>query len=213
MQRERLTITLDAELLQGIDSLIDKAVLRNRSQAIEHLLKEGVGLHQLTQAFLFLEQWEENQLDNLLTILLKTPITQLFLVLGSSEMNRLPGLQASIMGKSSRFQITPTPADFGSGGAVILQKEQLATPFLLCWVNERLRVPSNLINGYLFHRRQGSVLTQLIDSEAAQEYRFSQIAFAEPELLQHIPAGIASLTDPIFPDLAKAGKVSLYANQ
>lgn len=44
MRRKRLTITLDSRLLGKIDSLIDLQKIRNRSQAIEYLIKKNLPL-------------------------------------------------------------------------------------------------------------------------------------------------------------------------
>jgi len=42
LKRKRLTITLDARLLERIDSIIDKNQIRNRSHAIEFLIKKSL---------------------------------------------------------------------------------------------------------------------------------------------------------------------------
>src|SRR3989344_3541215 len=42
--RERLTITLKKELLEGLDSTIDGEKLRNRSHAIEYYLSKSLGI-------------------------------------------------------------------------------------------------------------------------------------------------------------------------
>jgi NDP-sugar pyrophosphorylase family protein len=42
MSKNRLTITLSAQLLTQIDQLVDGQVIRNRSHAIEHLISQGL---------------------------------------------------------------------------------------------------------------------------------------------------------------------------
>lgn len=41
--KKKISITIEEKLLEGIDSRIDNLFIRNRSQAIEHLLKQGLG--------------------------------------------------------------------------------------------------------------------------------------------------------------------------
>lgn len=47
--KTRLTITLPPDLLKTIDSLVDKKTIRNRSHAIEHLVRQSIGA-QITTA-------------------------------------------------------------------------------------------------------------------------------------------------------------------
>jgi metal-responsive CopG/Arc/MetJ family transcriptional regulator len=47
--KERLTITLDKNLLAVVDSTIDGVNIRNRSHAIEHLLNSAVQAQQLQE--------------------------------------------------------------------------------------------------------------------------------------------------------------------
>lgn len=49
MTKERLTITLDSDLLHQLDRAIDKKIIRNRSHAIEHLLRDAI-LPRVTKA-------------------------------------------------------------------------------------------------------------------------------------------------------------------
>lgn len=43
--KSRLTITLPTDLLASVDNQIDGSHIRNRSHAIEHLIRESLGLH------------------------------------------------------------------------------------------------------------------------------------------------------------------------
>ena len=203
MNRERLTITLDAELLQALDEQIDKSLLRNRSHAIEHLLKEGLGLHELTQAFVFADQDSEpDQLASLLPLFKAAGISQLFI--GGATPDLL-----SVIGPE--FTVQTVPADFGTGGALMLKKDLLSGPFVLSWLGPDLTLPQSLIPAYIFHRQHGAPLTQLVTSADAVNFSWAKLAIAQPELLSSIPAGLASLEETVFPELLKAGRVKTYA--
>ena len=43
MAKKKISITIDGQSLQGIDSIIDNIYIRNRSQAIEHLVNNSLG--------------------------------------------------------------------------------------------------------------------------------------------------------------------------
>jgi NDP-sugar pyrophosphorylase family protein len=51
--KERLTITLDSNLLSAIDTTIDGVSIRNRSHAIEHLLNSAIGHGKPKKAVIF----------------------------------------------------------------------------------------------------------------------------------------------------------------
>lgn len=41
--KERITVTLDGKILKNIDSIVDRLYIRNRSQAVEYLIKKTLG--------------------------------------------------------------------------------------------------------------------------------------------------------------------------
>lgn len=211
MKRERITITVDSQLLQSVDSLIDKERLRNRSQTIEHLLKEGIGLHQLSQAFLFIdESYDSKRLQTLAALCSNTDITHFFICLSVANQHLFAEVSTLIY---QAYEVAPVlelvPADFGSGGALVLQKSKLTNSFLLAWLYSNTPLPENLINPYLFHRSHHLPLTQLL-SATQSTYIFAGLAIAEPDLLSVIPAGMAQLEEDVFPELIKKAKVRAY---
>lgn len=213
MYRDRLTITLDHALVEAIDSLIDGETLRNRSQTIEHLLREGIGLHELTTAFLFFrEEFDQNHFGAVIQRLLDLGITKFFLCLPSSRLNDIAPLSALIhqaSGQPEKITVQTLPADFGSGGALSLQRENLTTPFFLAWIGTPCPLPENLLGVHAFHRLHHATLTQALYAEKA-DYRFSGLALASPDILPYIPAGIVDIENLIFPQLVKEAKVKGY---
>jgi len=211
MFRERVTITLEPEVLVAIDSLIDSQVLRNRSHAIEHLLKEGLGLHQLEQAFLFFgDDWQQAQLEKVLELLAPLAVKQLFIVLPTASQHYAE-ISALIHAHSpDRFTLTQVPADFGSGGAVVLQKAQITQPILLITIDAQFHPPSSLLPAYTFHRQHHSILTEFVCYTGKGEHQAAGLVLANPELLLHIPAGIISLQETVYPALAKENNLRAY---
>jgi NDP-sugar pyrophosphorylase family protein len=52
MVKERISLTIDKELLKRIDSLVDRGKLRSRSHAIEYLATKALGLQRLNKALI-----------------------------------------------------------------------------------------------------------------------------------------------------------------
>ena len=120
MLRERVTVTLEPDLIQAIDQLVDRQTLRNRSHAFEHLLKEGIGSHQLTRAFLF---WPDGllhqaRLEALLTLFAGSSVRRLYACApaGSPLAAEAQAVIGGFAGVTFHAQVVPS--DFGTGGAV-----------------------------------------------------------------------------------------------
>ena len=211
MYRERLTITLQADLLTAIDSMIDGQLLRNRSQTIEHLLKEGIGLHQLRQAFLFFNlPFDSKQLKAVTAFCLHSNIQELLLGLPAGQTSMLNDIQILIRQQAPNLLLKHVPTDFGTAGALILQRANLNHPFLLIALDTSLQLPISILPAYAFHRLHHAPLTRLIRAGADGRYAPCSIEIASPEALLSIPAGIASLIDDVFPVMEKEGKVRPY---
>jgi hypothetical protein len=207
MLRERITITLEPSLIDAVDLLVDGQTLRNRSHAIEHLLKEGIGLHELEHAFLFFaEGWTQVQLDAVLRLCKEAEIRTLFLCLPTGNPRT-----EEVTTACSTFATQLVPSDFGSGGALVLKKESIAHPFLMAWIGPGLAIPKNLLLPFTFHRQHHALLTRVLTSSDGQAYQAAGIDIAQPELIDIIPAGIISLQDNVFPQLIREAKMRGYA--
>ena len=217
MPRSRLTITLDSDLLDAVDTLIDGDSLRNRSQAIEHYLSRGIGIHEMRQAFLFFsDQFIQSQLESVLSACLKDGIHSLFICTHSRNMSQASELAAVITDFAFKrsmpdfFTSTSVPLDFGSGAAILLQKAQLESAFLLCWFGDSFQSPASFLKSYLFHRNHGNPVTLLLRTTESLQFESCGLAIAQPEVLVAIPAGLSDLVDTVFPQLVKEGKVMGY---
>lgn len=214
MQRERLTITLDKELLAALDTLIDRRILRNRSQTIEHLLREGLALHEFQQAFLFFEEvWSQETLINTLALADGIGIGQILLGVPASS----PALASEVnlavdsyrqAHPGAGFSTETVPSDFGSGGTVLMRQTLLRYPFLITWIGAAPLPLASLASIYTFHRQHHQPLT--LAAAPGTPLEAMPLAIASPEIADSIPTGIVSLRKTVFPDLVKAGKVREY---
>jgi hypothetical protein len=220
MRRERLTITLDSELLQAVDTSIDKQTIRNRSHAIENLLRKGLGLWNLKKAFIFFQAgWEMKTFDNFLDLCLQEKIDYFFLGFPGQSIIEGKEIQEYVRHFFTRTESVLAgcelvPLDFGSGGALILHQDKLSESFLTLWPRVGTLIPESLVAAINFHQQHQGILTELIQTspshQEAAEYRFTGLAIASPEILKYIPAGKVSLEQDTFPLLRKSGKVKGY---
>jgi hypothetical protein len=210
--RERLTVTLNPELVKAVDTLIDRRKLRNRSHAIEHLIQEGLSLHQFGQVFFYIgREWTQEQLAAALETCASSNVFTLWLCpLG--EGVREADAQA-ILGQDGRFTWHAVPGQFGSGGALLLKKEELRHPFAAIWIGVPglpARYPTSLLPAYAYHRQQPGLATLVLATGPDHTYPWSGTAILHPDLLGRLPVGPADLASQTFPQLAKEGTLNTY---
>lgn len=188
MRRERLTITLDQELLTAVDATIDGSAIRNRSHAIEDAIRHGLALHQLTTAVVTGES------TDLLPVLQASGIHQVF-VIGAEVA--LPGLTVRTL-----------PSEFGDATALSLVANELNHPFVIIQATNCL--PESFLPAYVSHTKSKHLLTHILTTTGTT-FVPTGCSIADPAILQALPAGTASL-EALFAHLAKAGKVGAYVS-
>ena len=211
MYRERLTITLDSELLSAVDATVDHSQLRNRSHAIEHALREGLALHELTTAVISISGNSTEKLPELTSLLEHLPILSYLVIATSNDLTAQDAVR-SIISLTHKHAET-IPGDFGTGAALLLNKARLTTPFLYIQLSPKLSLPTSLTAPYIAHRRGTSLVTHLIRPVSQDSFAQIGISLFNPEAIEYIPAGLASLEETTFPALLKAGKIGTYVTQ
>jgi hypothetical protein len=212
MQRERITITIDADLLPAIDALIDSNTVRNRSHALEMAVRKGLSLHELTQVFFIYGEKEidEATQKTLIKLLDTLELTHLYTIAPSSVFAEATTWQEKFTVQLKKPLTTQLlPADFGNAGALLLNQATIAPSFLIVQLDTLHHLPERILPAYSFHRTQNATVTHLVASDGTT-FQPSGLSFAQAELLNSIPAGKATLSEHVFPTLVKAGKVSTY---
>jgi len=208
MYRERLTITLDKELLSAVDATVDHSQLRNRSHAIEHALREGLALHELTHAVVSVTGISTDKLPELTKVLDHLPITHYFVIASSNDQTAQE--VAKSITSLTHQTVETIPGDFGTGAALLLSKAKLTAPFLYIQLSPKFSLPSNLTAAYVTHRRSSALATHLIRSYSAENFARTGTSILNPEITDYISAGLVSLEETTFPTLLKAGKIATY---
>ena len=195
MKRLRLTITINPELLPAVDQLIDRQEIRNRSQAIESLVEDGLGLRGRCQV-----------------VLITGPAT-----LPSQVQTVLDQLQPlcpqTCYSLGQPFPDTePLANHFGSGAALLLTKAIPNSVYLI--IDLAYTLPSPLMEkvsaAYVQHKQNGPIITNLMQSSNGLELSYSGVTIASPTILSLIPAGKSDLFQDVFPLLAQSSKLGIY---
>jgi hypothetical protein len=209
MLRSRITVSLDPALVQAADSLVDGAVVRNRSHAFEVLMRQGLGLSELTTLIILAQpDWQPAQLTQLASLTKQVPLETLYWV-ASADLPGRSDLSFSISTEFPTLKADSLPGEFGDGGALSLLKGKLTQPALLIWLSTDLQLPSSLLPAYAFHRQHHSTLTDLVQPNNTSYTRLG-VSIAKPELCDAIPAGRSDLLPDVFPVLSKQGRVRAY---
>lgn len=212
MSRDRLTITLDEALLSAVDGTIDGSTVRNRSHAIEHLIRQGLHLHELTHVVLLAgKETGRPIVPEFAERLRGTNIIHGVIVSDPEHPQWAQGLATSLQALAPTLQTRIIPGDFGTGAALTLLHDDLAQPFLLLELGEDTHLPPSFLPLYTEHRQSDKTVTQLLTTEDGLSFTPTGCRIISPEFIAQIPPGRANLSD-VFPLLAKAGRVGTYVD-
>lgn len=195
-KKARLTITLDRSILRQIDQMVDHLSIRNRSHAIETLLRQSLVVR-LDTAVLLAGGKPKDPLPPLQTIGGKPLIVQTIEHLVEFGFERIFVLggqnQAafqSVLGEGDQFEAEihhvyeKTP--LGTAGAVKQIEAELDGPFLV--MNADVLTNINLADFIAFHQEEQSMATVAVKPRDA-EHRYGKLllkgnkitAFSQPE--------------------------------
>lgn len=210
MSRDRLTITLDEALLSAVDGTIDGSAVRNRSHAIEHLIRRGLYLHELTTLVITtLEPTSAPLIPQLVERLKGTNIIHCMIITDPAQPTWALEVAASLENLYPELTCRTVPGDFGTAAALTLLTSELTTPFVLVQVAPDTVLPQSFLSLYTAHRHSDNVVTHLITTDDGVTFRTSSCSVLDPSFIAHVPAGHATL-QTVFSLLAKAGKVGTY---
>lgn len=195
--KARLTITLDRGLLRQIDQMVDRLAIRNRSHAIETLLRKSLVV-QLDTAVLLAGGEPKNPLPPLQMIggkplvvhtvehLVEFGFDRIFVLAGKNQ----PAFQEVLQdGKQMDAEVIypPEPTPLGTAGAVkLIENEFSDAPFLV--MNADVLTNINLADFIAFHQNEKSLATVAVKPRDA-EHRYGKVllkgnkvtAFSQPE--------------------------------
>ncbi|MFH1398606.1 MAG: sugar phosphate nucleotidyltransferase [Candidatus Woesearchaeota archaeon] len=210
--RERVTLTLDAELLKQIDSSVDGHEIKNRSHAIEMLLLKALGGNQPRKA-LILAGGKNNPLKEITGKAPKVlaPINQTPVIVHVIELFKRYGVKEILIavhqdaeqivkffeGRDLGVKISFLQERFplGTAGSLKLARPYLTSTFYMANGDELKSI--NLADMYSFHRdHQGMVTIALTTVDDPSKYGVANLTgnhildFVEKPKKQNAPSNL-----------------------
>lgn len=203
--RERITISIQNDLLKRIDRKIDGTQIRNRSHAIEHFINESLGLADIENVVILGGGKGALKLvpiiDQSIKDLVEFGVSELYLAVGY-----LGDKIKEFIGDGTKYgiKINYIAGGEGTAGALAPLKNQFKKTFLVVNLDDQLNLDIKKLTQ--FHRQHLSAATiatnNILDPKGF--YLF------EPEIFNYIPAGFSMLETDIFPKLAENNQLINY---
>lgn len=173
--KERITLTIDTDILKKIDSSVDGFKVKNRSHAVEMLLLSALGADRPRKAFILaggrgtrlkpitdeipkplIPVQGKPVVEHCIDLLKKYGIKDIILSIGyKAEKIK------KYFGDGSSFGVNITYVEetnqLGTGGPLRLAKKHLTETFVMCNADELKNI--DLIDMYLFHKENNSLGT------------------------------------------------------
>lgn len=171
--KERVTLTLDAELLKNIDEMVDSTHVKNRSHAVELLLLKGMGTRKPRKAVILaggkaIKQKNESiprpmlnvrqkpLLEYNIELLKKYDIKEIFIIVGEGG-EHIKQYFGSGLPFGVKITYLDEPRALGTAGCLALAKPYLTETFIVCNGDELKNI--NLDELYNFHNTTGGLAT------------------------------------------------------
>jgi NDP-sugar pyrophosphorylase family protein len=205
MSRERVTISINNDLLKKIDQQIDGTKIRNRSHAVESLIYEALGLDQIKDAIIM--AGGNDVMKNITAI--KDSLLRLK-KLGISEVIVAVGFLADKIKKELKsgqdfgLKLDYLEKGEGTGGSLFLLKKAIKKSFIVVNINKQTDIDYEMLAD--FHKSSGKITTIATDDVKS----FKGVYILEPKIFDYIPKGFSMLEEDIFPNLLKDNELAIY---
>lgn len=226
MLRERISITLNPDLIKAIDQTVNGHSIRNRSHAIEVLIQEGLSINQFDTAFIFIAPGTtQPQIENVLEICHQSNLTNLFFCIQSdssmtSDLN-LPLLSQNdlstilngfIIANGWNCTAHFLPPELGEAGTLLIQKANIKSTFVVFHLDQSFNFSKNIWSAFSFHRKNGQLATTIsAPFHIAQgTYTHQGITLMEPAVFDLLKIEQRNLQLDFFPEILKLGKLVTY---
>lgn len=199
--KERVTLTLEGDILQQVDKGVDGYKIKNRSHAIELLLLKALGKGKITCGLILaggkgtrlkpitneipkpmIPFHDKPLMEHTIDLFKKYGITNILLSIGyKGEKIK------EYFGNGKRFGVTITYLEeskpLGTGGPLKLAKDYLTGTFVMCNADELKNI--DLDEMYLFHKEHGGVATIALTT-VPDPSQYGVAALNGPRVLQFI---------------------------
>jgi len=235
---ERVTVTVETQLLSSVDALVEQRKAKSRSHAFDLLLRRALGGAGLRKALVLAGGPKEvlvepksgllkplldvaglTVIERILLHLKKHAIEEVVVVLGYMGEKIVSRVQnGESLGLQVSYVWENPQAPLGSAGCLRLAQQHFNEPFLLSY-SDVLYDELDIGDLYKFHREAGGTCTLALANAGETSHfgvallsgsRIVQFTEKPPKAASHlINAGAAVCEPPIFSFIAKGAKMSL----
>jgi NDP-sugar pyrophosphorylase family protein len=195
----RLTITLPEDLLETVDSLVDRQTIRNRSHAVEHLLRRTLSPTVRTAVILAggpseehppaLKKINDRPLIHWTMDHLKKHGFNRVIICAGSSLNALRETLGSGEVWGVKIVYVEEPKPLGTAGALRLAQPHLSSaPFLV--VHADVLTTLNLTDFIEFHIAQGTLATMAVKPRMSEK-KYGQVFLQGNKIIQFLKTGRA----------------------
>ncbi|MBS3055268.1 MAG: nucleotidyltransferase family protein [Candidatus Aenigmarchaeota archaeon] len=235
---ERVTITIEEELLRKVDQRVKSGKAKSRSHALNLIMNSYFGQHSSIPAIILLggeKQYFMKKIDGeeilkqIVNWLKNEGISRTIVTVNQSNFQ----LVKNLVGEQE-IEIIPESSPLGTAGAIKQFRDQLKETFLVVYGDVHFKI--NLEEFLKFHRENGGVITMALSSvkdpgkfgvvkvSGSQVVEFVEkpktsstylinagVFLMEPSVFHYYPTkSKISLETEIFPSVAKDGKLFGY---
>ena len=171
--KERVTLTIEADLLKNIDEMVDYTHVKNRSHAVELLLIKGLGHRKPRKAVILsggtlvkfnnemipktmIQAKHKPLLEYNIELLKKYDIKDIFIIVGEGS-EKIKQYFGSGLDYGVKITYLEEGHPLGTAGALSLAKPYLTETFILCNGDELKNI--NINDMYNFHNTNGGMTT------------------------------------------------------
>jgi len=232
--KEKLSISVEKELIKKADSLIDGVGVRNRSQAFEHVLKSYFSGNDITDAIVLLGRYEKISKESIAEIVEKLRETGIkkAIIAGAKNNSKIFSMIENGEKYGVKIEYLNEEQLLGTAGCVKSAQKMLESAFLVIAGDTYFDFEIEKMEKYHFQKKSiatmGVTAVKLEDSTdsiglegekiisfnygAGQKTHITNagIYIFSPEIFSQLPSK-GSLERDIFPKLAKEGKLYAYA--
>ncbi|PIU24251.1 hypothetical protein COT12_01985 [Candidatus Berkelbacteria bacterium CG08_land_8_20_14_0_20_39_8] len=198
MERKRITISIQEDLLKKLDQSIDGVKMRNRSHAIEFFLSESLNVAKIETAIIMAGGKGALRLipaiENSIELLKNYGVTNIIIAIGylGEKVKQNIG-----NGKKNNLNISYIEGGEGTAGALSLLKDKIKNTFIVVNLDEIMNINfEELVNFHLSHKPLSTIATE--NTKNLKGYYVF-----EPEIFALISEGFSMLEEDIFPKLMK----------
>lgn len=205
MSKERITISIDQNLLKKIDQQVDGMKIRNRSHAFECFISSALGLDNIKDAIVMAGGKDAlkniHDIKDALLRLKKFGVSEVIVAVGylaDKIKKELGG------GKEFGLKLSFLASGEGTGGSLFLLKKAIKKTFIVVNLDHLINADYEML--FDFHTTSDKVVTIATDNIDS----YKGVYIIEPTVFNYMKKGFSMLEEDVFPQLLKENNLAIF---